>query len=199
MISFESQLGQDKFVAEYFKYKREGYFIEIGAWNGQELSNTYFLEYELGWTGIVVEPHPDAYNNIYNVRGCLSENAAVISGLVPVTEVWFLDKSMSSVIVPGPGPDVIKVPAETSHEILTKHSSPLVIDYLSIDVNGTELELIKSFPFHLYRVLVISVQHNNYLGPKYEERRREMRKVLGSSGFKFERKLDCDDIFIRPC
>ena len=56
-----SQLGQDLEVIKYYKYKKNGYFIEIGASDGIKLSNTYLLEQKYNWTGICVEPIPDKY------------------------------------------------------------------------------------------------------------------------------------------
>ena len=51
-----SQIGQDMFVLAELHFKRDGYFVEFGAANGKDLSNTYMLEKELGWDGIVAEP-----------------------------------------------------------------------------------------------------------------------------------------------
>ena len=61
MRSF-SQLQQDIEVLKYYDYKHNGYFVEIGASDGIELSNTYLLETEYNWKGICVEPIPERYD-----------------------------------------------------------------------------------------------------------------------------------------
>ena len=66
----KSQLNQDLFVAStfnLFNQKSEGYFVEVGGANGVDLSNTYLLERQFGWKGIIVEPakiwHEELYTN----------------------------------------------------------------------------------------------------------------------------------------
>lgn len=63
----KSQIGQDLFVLYSLIWKRGGYFVEFGATNGIDLSNTYLLEKDFGWTGILAEPakiwHADLLNN----------------------------------------------------------------------------------------------------------------------------------------
>ena len=57
----KSQLGQEIKVINFYKEKKNGYFIEIGASDGIELSNTYLLESEYKWNGICIEPIPIKY------------------------------------------------------------------------------------------------------------------------------------------
>jgi FkbM family methyltransferase len=62
---FYSQCGEDKFVYErYFKNKREGIFLELGALDGIQYSNTKFFEDELNWSGILIEPLPHLYESL---------------------------------------------------------------------------------------------------------------------------------------
>jgi hypothetical protein len=55
MHNFYSQIGQDKWVAERLNYKRNGTFLDIGCHHYSHLSNTFFFEKDLGWTGIGIE------------------------------------------------------------------------------------------------------------------------------------------------
>ena len=55
------QYGQLARVADLFKGKKGGFFIESGALNGEKLSNTLLFELELGWTGLLVEANPEAF------------------------------------------------------------------------------------------------------------------------------------------
>ena len=52
----KAQLHQDIFVLAEHDFKSSGYFVEFGATNGHDLSNTYLLETQFGWQGIVAEP-----------------------------------------------------------------------------------------------------------------------------------------------
>ena len=56
MNQFESQLGQDKYLFENFLKHKNGFFVDVGAHDGVFLSNTFFFENELNWSGVCVEP-----------------------------------------------------------------------------------------------------------------------------------------------
>ena len=72
---FASQMGQDKYLWEEIFKKNpqfgQGFFIEFGARNGIEHSNTYFYEKELGWKGLLAEAMPYEQANIVQNRHCL--------------------------------------------------------------------------------------------------------------------------------
>ena len=62
-----SQLNQDINVLKFYNFKEKGYFVEIGASNGIELSNTYLLESKFYWKGICVEPLPNRFEELKNI------------------------------------------------------------------------------------------------------------------------------------
>ena len=75
----KSQFGQDEIVAKLFNYKRNGFFIEAGAYDGEVYSNTLQLERRYNWTGLLVEPNPDSFMKLltknrksYAIETCLS-------------------------------------------------------------------------------------------------------------------------------
>ncbi len=69
---------QDKYLNEnVFKNKKNGVFIDIGAYNGVDLSNTFFFEKELNWSGICFEPIKDAFELLCKNRKCKCINACV--------------------------------------------------------------------------------------------------------------------------
>ena len=74
---FYSQYQQDKWLFDkYFSNKKDGVFIEIGADDGVQYSNTLFYE-NLGWTGLCIEPSPARYLELTSNRKCLTENVAL--------------------------------------------------------------------------------------------------------------------------
>ena len=76
-MTYYSQHNQDQFLNEHiFNNKKEGVFLDIGAYDGIEGSNSYFFEKELGWKGICFEPIPKLYQRLKENRKCISINAA---------------------------------------------------------------------------------------------------------------------------
>ncbi len=64
-MEYVSQCGQDKFLIEnLFKGKKNGIFVEIGAFDGIKYSNTYNLEVDYGWAGLCIEPIPEQFENL---------------------------------------------------------------------------------------------------------------------------------------
>jgi hypothetical protein len=78
MQSF-SQHGQDAFVYEtFFKSKDgQGYFVDVGAYDGVTFSNSLFFERHLGWSGICIEPLPAAFEKLRGSRTAVCLNCAV--------------------------------------------------------------------------------------------------------------------------
>lgn len=54
-INYRSQSAQDRFVCETLKYKKNGYFVEVGSQHPRRINNTYVLEHSLGWKGLMFE------------------------------------------------------------------------------------------------------------------------------------------------
>jgi len=61
-LNYMSHIGQDAWVAECMQYKKGGFFLDFGAFDGKTISNTYMLEKDLEWKGICVEPNPRYFN-----------------------------------------------------------------------------------------------------------------------------------------
>ena len=82
---FYSQAGQDKWVVEKTNSKNNGYFLDIGAYDGINYSNTLYFEKYLGWNGICIEPDLKTYGYLIKNRSCICENIAVnnFKGKVP--------------------------------------------------------------------------------------------------------------------
>jgi hypothetical protein len=66
---FYSQYGQDIFISGLFQGKKDGVFVDIGAYDGIIMSNTYYLERELGWTGVCVEADKEIYERLNDYYG----------------------------------------------------------------------------------------------------------------------------------
>ena len=200
----KSQLRQDLFVLSEAGCKRGGYFVEFGATNGIYLSNTHLLETEFSWTGILAEPARAWEKQLKANR----PNASI-----ETLCVW---KDSKSILVfyetDNPGLSTIdsfrsndyhrnsrsagekyEVQTISLNDLLIKHRAPKYIDYLSIDTEGSEYEILKAFDFDEYSVRIITVEHN------YTPQRDLIFALLTSHGYirKYESVSGVDDWYVK--
>lgn len=192
-----SQFGQDLDVIDYLKNKRRGYFVDVGAANPRELSNTYLLEKKYHWKGICIEPQENYYNDLKNNRNCIVDNSLLYSekgkvfdfsetnnGLAGITK--HIDKHLQA-----KQSKQIKKTSDTLNNLLIKYNAPKYIDYMSLDTEGSELEILKGIDHNKYKFKIITIEHNHI-----EPRRSDMRKFLESKGYKHYKEKDVDDYYI---
>lgn len=148
--------------------KTGGFFIELGANDGLFQSNTAFLEKKMEWTGILIEPSLLGYNKCkINRPNSVCLNYACVSN--DYTDEYisgdFIDNHpMGSVNGKRTNRNkLIKVKAITLEKILDEHSC-VVIDFLSLDTEGYELEILKGLNLLKYRpkLLLIEVYVKDY-------------------------------------
>jgi FkbM family methyltransferase len=188
-----SQLNQDIFVLLMTKFKKEGFFVEFGACNGIHLSNTYILEKLFNWNGIMAEPAKLYYSDLIKNRNCAIETDAVyslsglelkfhmvnefsdLSGLVENINDNIKDKHRFK---RNDDFEVYNVTTISLTDLLKKHNAPKEIDYMSIDTEGSEYEILKNFNFDEYQIKIITVEHNYF-----EEKRNLIKDLLEKNGF----------------
>jgi len=196
-----SQLGQDLWVLEQTGFKRSGYFVEFGATDGVLLSNTYLLERRYGWMGICAEPHPEFFAQLRRNRRCHVSDACVAgeSG----RDVEFILANEYGGIADFAGNDshaakrqafrslgkVIHMQTTSLDELLTSFRAPREIDYLSLDTEGSEYEILSAFPFERWRIHCITVEHN------FSETREPIRKLLETRGYR-RQEAQWDDWYV---
>jgi putative ABC transport system ATP-binding protein len=181
--AYRSQHGQDKFLDEVvFKGKTSGTFVEIGACDGLFLSNTYFFEKERAWNGICIEPRRSQFDDLRRNRSCICLNLCVsaTSGEEQFTEfkgIWMpglsgLEKNFypehRETIAVGlshqHSAEKYEVKTDTLTNIL-KANQLGKVDYCSIDVEGSEMEVLSSIDFNTVHIDVFSIE-NNYSNPE---------------------------------
>ncbi|MFA6972789.1 MAG: FkbM family methyltransferase [Gallionella sp.] len=195
---FHSQIGQDKFVVDYYKGKRDGYFVEVGAFDGVFLSNTLALERDYGWKGVCVEAIPEYFERLQKNRTCNKYGVAAYSVDDQPMELCVADVISGTPAFIGPqfihvleAPRVT-VQTKTLNTILADAKAPSKIDYLSLDTEGTEIEVLKGVDFNKYEFGVIDVEHN-FL----EANRNAIRTLLESKGYTYHSENQWDDRYIR--
>lgn len=186
-MSYNSQIGQDKWVHSVLGNKRDGYFIELGACDGVHYSNTLFFEKELGWNGICIEPNDNYIPSLQRNRKCKLCNNLVYSEEGRTLEFALCDTA-SGVVDENIGPftntsHTVMKTTTTLYKILEFFEAPKIIDYLSLDVEGQEYNILSTFPFDTYKFRCITVEHNApHIGPQQQQL---IRILLEKNGYKY--------------
>lgn len=206
LISSYSQLKQDLKVLEFYKYKKNGFFIDIGANDGINLSNTYLLEKNYNWNGICIEPLPSQFNKLKNNRKCICVNKALYNKSNKI--VKFLDTSNSKdklglysgildnfdkslIDTHFKNCNTINVNTINFNDLKQKYNIPKFVDYLSIDTEGSEYEILSTIDYNNTIFGIIHVEHN------YKTKKREkIKKLLLSNNYIYNGENKWDDIYI---
>ncbi|MCC5972806.1 MAG: FkbM family methyltransferase [Rubellimicrobium sp.] len=186
--------------------KRVGWFVEFGAGNGVALSNTWYLENHYGWTGVVAEPNPNFAPMVRAARKCHVSDRCVYSR--SGERIAFLPTEMGELsrirdIVPAdshelyggrdiaPGAEVM-VETISLNDLLTEARAPREIDFLSVDTEGSEFEILQAFDFDRWRFGAICVEHNG------TALRTKLFDLLTKNGYrrKFEAFSAYDDWYV---
>ncbi len=198
-----SQLGQDLFMLSELEFKRDGFFVEFGATDGVHMSNTYLLEKQFGWRGIVAEAAPGWHKDLKKNRSCRVETDCVWSEsnqmlIFTQTNNWdfsTIDTFRSSDIHSRLRKNGRKYEVRTIslNDLLEKYNAPKVIDYLSIDTEGSEFEILSHFDFDKHHFRVITCEHN------FAPQREKIFELLTGKGYvrKFEEVSNVDDWYVR--
>lgn len=199
----KSQLKQDLFVLNELNFIRNGYFVEFGVKDGKDISNTYLLEKMFNWKGILAEPatvfHKDLFiNRQVNIsKNCVwnkSNEKLIFNEVIDASELStigsFADKDMH--FKNRRNFKQYNVTTICLEDLLKNYNAPRIIDYLSIDTEGSEYEIIKDFNFKKYQFRVITIEHN------YTKRRKDIEKLLSEKGYKrkFEDLSLFDDWYV---
>ena len=201
-----SQYGQDKFIAEYFKFMKDGVFIDIGANDGKTLSNTHFLEKELLWRGIAIEPSPKVFKRLEINRTCTLLNACIsdssgvadfleltghtemLSGLVEKYDERHLEGIDDELEEFSGEKNYIQVPCYKLEDVIKKEGLSK-INYLNIDIEGGEFDVLKSIDFNQVDIELIGIENN------YKE--DDIKKYLSKYGYSLIAIIGSDEIYRR--
>jgi len=198
----KSQLGQDLFVLSLLGFKRNGYFVEFGATNGVNLSNTYLMEKEFDWNGIVAEPAKCWHRDLKNNRSCNIEIQCVWKDSTSTLSFNETDYAELSTINLYSDSDlhettrkngkIYDVKTISLNDLLEKYDAPKKIDYLSIDTEGSEYEILTHFNFSRYQIDIITCEHN------HTPMRDRIYLLLQKKGYRrvFSDLSDFDDWYI---
>ena len=186
-------------------FTEPGFFLEIGAWDGETISQTAYLERVKGWKGLCVDPFPKNFLN----RTCEVCDKAISKDGLPrdfikvsidrrnggdvsyfsgfkdvVTTHWQMIKDYCNY-------EIVKVETITINNLYKQYNLPEYIEFLSVDTEGSELEIFESIDFSKSSFGLIVFEHN-----RDEVAREAISKILNVNGYKFFCTIEIDDIYI---
>jgi FkbM family methyltransferase len=191
---YHGQLGQDLWVLEkVFPGVKDGYFVDVGSGDGERISNTWSLEAH-GWTGVCIDPFPTNMERrsckvfeevVYGTTGKKVQfrTAGLFGGidaLIPSRMRQQIGQSRT-----------VEFTTVTLDDLLARAGAPRFIHYVSIDVEGAELEVLKGFSLSRYRVGAFTIEHN-FEQPK----RTEIRNLLERNGYRLAANRRWDDWYV---
>ncbi len=196
---FHGSKGQDRWIAEeVFPNILNGFFVEVGAGDGRTHSNTFILERDRGWTGILIEADPSMADTMRRYRTCTCVNACVDSQAHCVKFLHFghvggivADDTdncpkFRSRLLQQRSNQVGKMKTRLLGEILDVSSAPSLIDFLSIDIEGAELRVLSTFPFGRYSFKAITIERPT----------ATIHQILSSNGYKLVRIQQYDGFYL---
>jgi len=189
---YPSEIGQDKWVlGKMFPGVTNGFFLDVGSGHGTIGSNTKALE-DLGWTGICIDPFPTHIEG----RTCRMEKVVVSSaagqvvkfhthsglgGIADTLGKWKAEAEKSP---------AVEFTTTTLGDVLAGANAPPFIHFLSLDIEGAELEALKGVPFEKYRFGAMAIEHNDE-----EPKRGDILKFLEARGYQRVHSFRQDDFY----
>ena len=199
----KSQLGQDLLGLSISGLDRPGFFVEFGAADGVALSNSYILEKRFGWSGILCEPSTGWHEALKQNRGCIIDTRCVysVSGEKLSFSENYLGELSAITAFAEPNANGVLKRTTSSYEVetislldlLKAHNAPKFIEFLSVDTEGSEFEILKDFDFQSYRFGAIGVEHN------FADTRERINHLLLANGYMQVHKdlSDFDDWYVQ--
>jgi FkbM family methyltransferase len=188
-----SQILQDKWVTEtIFPGVTNGYFVDVGSGDGIEDSNTKLLE-EKGWRGVCIDPFPTNMETrscqmfkevVFSEPGRVIEFriAAGISGITDTHGRW-KDATESA--------PTVMLTTVTLDDILARAKAPPFIHFMSLDIEGAELEALRGFSFDRYTIGALAIEHNYEL-----QKQNQILELLTQHGYTRTHSWHHDDFYV---
>ena len=218
------QFNQAKFVEGMFQVGQNldnGFFIEAGAWDGVHLSNTLLFELRHNWTGLLVEPNPEAFKSLkekqrkaWLLPRCFStktrpevvefQTAGVFGGIINKGKIKGLYEHSweePEIIKKYSGVQVenrwrtIRIQCFPLYTVLLALGNPTV-HYFSLDIEGSELQVLKTIPLHKVDIKIFDIEMN-HLGETFDGSADDLREYLKTNGYSVFKRIKIDDIFVK--
>jgi len=209
-----SRWNEDKFVYETFFKDRTttmtgsaGTYVEIGAFNGIQESNTHFFDKCLGWEGLLVEGNPTNYQSVLENREFAHKMsfAPTCDGMDPNATVQFSRYPMTNAGLKGHAKTydlkpMVDVPCGPFTPVLGDIFNGRPINFFSLDVEGAECLVLKTIDFQKIHIDVMMIEiRNNHCRTIHCEVRKLVRKKMKEEGYKrYQSLVEASDIYVHP-
>jgi FkbM family methyltransferase len=198
-VKFYSQQDEDKYIIQYLLKDKitDGTFLEIGACDGVLYSNSKTLEDYFNFTGILIEPQPLFYSQlVINRKNCKCYNYAVSNSDDEFIE--FIGNNAEGGIVNNTNTDISKYTNWTPYKVKNSKMKDIItksefkyIDFMIIDVEGSELELLHSIDFKFPIFCIIIEAHSNE-----QDKNKIFGEYLKSNGFTYIERQRGNEVWI---
>lgn len=196
---FYSQDGQDKFISKLLRDKKNGFFLDVGAHDGIQFSNSFYFEKNLNWSGICIEPNPEVYKQLIKNRSCISLNCCIsnqsgilkflsitgygemLSGLVDFFDKKHINRIETTIREKGGTKTYIDVEVIPLKKVLADNKVTKV-DYCNIDIEGGEIAVLNSIDFSKVSIEIFSIENNYNTKVVYNFLRPLGYKLIGRVG-----------------
>lgn len=175
-----SQVFQDLFVLYVLNFKKRGVFIEIGGGDGKNISNTYLLEKKYFWRGLICEPDKRLHDKIKKYRRCkiVKNPIADICKSINFYQSFLYGSSIKKI----KNSKKIRLSGLCLNHLIEKNIKQSV-DYISIDTEGNEYDIIKNFNFKKFEIKIFTIEHN------FNKNRNKIYKLMCKNGYSRKYKL----------
>jgi FkbM family methyltransferase len=181
------EIFQDIFAALMLQDVETGFFVEFGATDGIEGSNTWLFEKHLGWNGLLAEPARGWHSRLsHNRRTAISTKCvwresgtsmefteARDGGLSTLSKYAFADSHADRRRIG----KTYSVPTITLNDLFEEFEAPSRIDFMSVDTEGSEFDILCAFNFDRWKIGVLCVEHN------YRPERDDIHALLSQHGY----------------
>lgn len=156
---------EDWFTRDFFRDKREGVFLDVGANHYQNQNNTYFLEKELGWSGVAIDAQPE-FGTDYATHRPRTRFVALFASDVADSSVTFFVPLNNKLVASSSGAFTVaegapgvprQVPTTTLTKVLDDAKIPRV-DFLSMDIELAEPKALAGFDIERFRPALVCIE-----------------------------------------
>ncbi len=201
-----SQMGEDMIVSYLLDNNKNIFYMDIGCNHPFAINNTYHF-YEKGFKGLCIEPNPILYNYFKKCRPkdiCL--NIGIGSTDMDYVDFYLMDLDVLNTFSKKQAEQnrdknghkilkTIKIPVKNINTILEKYccSCP---DFVSLDTEGFDIEILKTWDFNKYRPYVFCIETCEY-NPENPKKIEEIPKIMLENGYEIIADTYINTIFRR--
>jgi FkbM family methyltransferase len=203
-MKYFGQYQQDEIIDVLLQKKHHGFFLDIGAHDGITYSNSYFFEKYRNFNGICLEPNPLVFEKLIKNRKCDCLNSAasyadgfakftkisgyseMLSGLEEFRDPRHNDRAKIEINVNGGEIETIEVATVNVNRLVENRS----IDFITIDIEGGELDVLKTLDFNKFDCRVLVVEIN------YENQKNQISELLMNNHFFIYKRVGSDYIYL---